>query len=156
MSRGYPSMTVLLGLLAMAGYQNREKITEWIKAAQSKINAPSAGSGPAAAGEPPGKLGGLLAGTSIGGMLSGGLHDLMNSFKQAGQGEAADSWVGRGPNKPVAPSQVEQAIGPDVLATLSEQTGLTREEILARLSKNLPDAVDKYTPEGRIPTAAEL
>jgi uncharacterized protein YidB (DUF937 family) len=89
-------------------------------------------------------------------MLSGGLHDLMNSFKQAGQGEAADSWVGRGPNKPVAPSQVEQAIGPDVLATLSEQTGLTREEILARLSKNLPDAVDKYTPEGRIPTAAEL
>jgi uncharacterized protein YidB (DUF937 family) len=149
-------MTVLLGLLAMAGYQNREKITEWIKAAQSKINAPSAGSGPAAAGEPPGKLGGLLAGTSIGGMLSGGLHDLMNSFKQAGQGEAADSWVGRGPNKPVAPSQVEQAIGPDVLATLSEQTGLTREEILARLSKNLPDAVDKYTPEGRIPTAAEL
>jgi uncharacterized protein YidB (DUF937 family) len=149
-------MTVLLGLLAMAGYQNRDKIAEWIKAAQSKVNAPAAGSGAAAAGEPPGKLGGLLAGTSIGGMLSGGLHDLMNSFKQAGQGEAADSWVGRGPNKPVAPSQVEQAIGPDVLATLSEQTGLTREEILARLSKNLPDAVDKYTPEGRIPTAAEL
>jgi uncharacterized protein YidB (DUF937 family) len=43
-----------------------------------------------------------------------------------------------------------------VLATLSEQTELTREEILARLSKSLPDAVDKYTPEGRIPTAAEL
>jgi uncharacterized protein YidB (DUF937 family) len=89
-------------------------------------------------------------------MLSGGLHDLMNNFKQAGQGDAADSWVGRGPNKPVAPSQVEQAIGSDVLATLSEQTELTREEILARLSKSLPDAVDKYTPEGRIPTAAEL
>jgi len=155
MSRGYPSMTVLLGLLAMAGYQNRDKIAEWIKAAQSKVNAPAAGSGAAAAGEPPGKLGGLLAGTSIGGMLSGGLHDLMNNFKQAGQGDAADSWVGRGPNKPVAPSQVEQAIGSDVLATLSEQTGLPREEILARLSKNLPDAVDKYTPEGRIPSVAE-
>ena len=89
MSRGYPSMTVLLGLVAMAGYQNREKIAEWIKAAQSKINAPSAGSGTAAAGEPPGKLGGMLAGTSIGGMLSGGLHDLVNSFKQAGQGRFA-------------------------------------------------------------------
>jgi len=156
MSRGYPSMTVLLGLLAMAGYQNRDKIAEWIKAAQSKVNAPAAGSGAAAAKEPPGKLGGLLAGTSIGGMLSGGLHDLVNSFKQVGQGEVADSWVGRGPNKQVAPSQLEHAIGPDVLATLSEQTGLPREEILARLSKNLPDAVDKYTPEGRIPTAAEL
>jgi uncharacterized protein YidB (DUF937 family) len=42
-----------------------------------------------------------------------------------------------------------------VLATLSQQTGLSREELLARLSKNLPDAVDKYTPEGRLPTEAD-
>jgi uncharacterized protein YidB (DUF937 family) len=156
MSRGYPSMTALLALLAMAGYQNRDKIAEWIKTAQSKMNAPSSGSGTAAAGDPPGKLGGLLAGTSIGDMLSGGLRDLVNGFKQAGHGEVADSWVNRGPNKPVAPSQLEQGIGPEVLTTLSEQTGLSREEILARLSKNLPDAVDKYTPDGRIPTAADL
>jgi uncharacterized protein YidB (DUF937 family) len=155
MGRGYPSMTALLGLLAMAGYQNRDKIAEWIKTAQSKITAPS-GSGSAAAGDPPGKLGGVLAGTSIGDMLSSGLRDLVNGFKQAGHGEVADSWVNRGPNKPVAPSQLEQALGPEVLATLSEQTGLSREELLARLSKNLPDAVDKYTPEGRIPTAADL
>jgi len=154
MSRGYPSMTALLALLAMAGYQNRDKIGEWIKAAQSKMNAPSSGAGSAADGGPPGKLGGVLAGTSVGGMLSGGLHDLVNSFKQAGHGEVADSWVGRGPNKPVAPPQLEQAIGPEVLKTLSEQTGLSREELLARLSKNLPDAVDKYTPDGRIPAAA--
>jgi uncharacterized protein YidB (DUF937 family) len=156
MSRGYPSMTALLALLAMAGYQNRDKIAEWIKTAQSKMNAPSSGTGSAANGGPPGKLGGVLAGTSIGGMLSGGLQDLVNSFKQAGHGEVADSWVGRGPNKQVAPPQLEQAIGPEVLKTLSEQTGLSREELLARLSKNLPDAVDKYTPDGRIPTAADL
>jgi len=149
-------MTALLALLAMAGYQNRDKIGEWIKAAQSKMNAPSSGAGSAADGGPPGKLGGVLAGTSVGGMLSGGLHDLVNSFKQAGHGEVADSWVGRGPNKPVAPPQLEQAIGPEVLKTLSEQTGLSREELLARLSKNLPDAVDKYTPDGRIPAAADL
>src|SRR6516165_4088019 len=156
MSRGYPSMTALLALLAMAGYQNRDKIAEWIKTAQSKMSTPSSGTGSAADGGPPGKLGGVLAGTSIGGMLSGGLHDLVNSFKQAGQGEVADSWVGRGPNKQVAPPQLEQAIGPEVLTTLSQQTGLSREELLARLSKNLPDAVDKYTPDGRIPTAADL
>ena len=106
--------------------------------------------------DPPGQLGGMLAGTSIGDMLNGGLRDLVNGFKQAGHGEAADSWVSRGPNKQIAPSQLEQAIGPEVLATLSEQTGLSREEILARLSKNLPDAVDKYTPDGRIPTTADL
>lgn len=28
MSRGFPSMTALLGLLAIAGYQNRDKLGE--------------------------------------------------------------------------------------------------------------------------------
>ena len=30
MSRGYPSRTALLALLVVAGYQNRNKIAEWI------------------------------------------------------------------------------------------------------------------------------
>ena len=46
---------------------------------------------------------------------------------------------------------MEQAIGPDVLATLTWRTGLSREELLSRLSMELPQAVDRYTPEGRIP-----
>ena len=156
MSRGYPSMTALLALLAMAGYQNRDKIAEWLKTAQSKMNSPTEGSGAGAGGSSlPGKLGGLLAGTSVGEMLSNGLRDLVDSFKQAGHGEAADSWVGHGANKQIGPSDLEKAIGPDVLATLSQHTGLSREEIRARLSKTLPEAVDKYTPDGRIPSAAE-
>src|SRR6516165_136675 len=120
MSRGYPSMTALLALLAMAGYQNRDKIAEWLKTAQRKMDAPPSGG---SAG-PPGKLGGMLAGTTIGDLLSGGLRDLTDVFKQAGHGDVADSWIGRGPNKQIAPSELEKAIGPQVLATLSEQTGL--------------------------------
>jgi uncharacterized protein YidB (DUF937 family) len=42
-------------------------------------------------------------------------------------------------------------IGPDVLAALEQQTGLLQEELLARLSRELPSAVDQYTPDGRIP-----
>ena len=30
MNSGFPSMTALLGLLAVAGYQNRDKITEML------------------------------------------------------------------------------------------------------------------------------
>lgn len=156
MSRGYPSMTALLAVLAVAGYQNRDKIAEWLKNAQGKLDSPSQGSSASAGGGLPGKLGGALAGRSLGDLLSNGLRDLVDSFKQAGHGEAADSWVGHGSNKQIGPSDLERALGPDVLATLSQQTGLSREEILSRLSKNLPDAVDKYTPQGRIPTAAEL
>jgi uncharacterized protein YidB (DUF937 family) len=158
MSRGFPSMTALLGLLAIAGYQNKDKIAELLRGGQRNPGAvpsqgPQSGS---AGGAIPGNLGGMLRGTSIGDMLSGGLRDLVDAFKQKGQGEVADSWVSRGPNKQIAPHQLEQAIGPDVLETLSQQTGLSREELLSRLSRNLPDAVDKYTPEGRIPTAVEF
>jgi uncharacterized protein YidB (DUF937 family) len=158
MSRGFPSMTALLGLLAVAGYQNRDKIAEFLRGAQRNPSAlPSQGPQSGSAERPiPGNLGGMLGGTSIGDLLSGGLRDLVDAFKQKGQGEVTDSWVSRGPNKQIAPHQLEQAIGPDVLETLSQQTGLSREELLSRLSKNLPDAVDKYTPEGRIPTAAEF
>jgi uncharacterized protein YidB (DUF937 family) len=99
-----------------------------------------------------GKLGGTLAGASAGGLLSGGLGELIDRFKQSGQSETADSWVKTGPNKPISPPQIEQAVGADVLNTLSQQTGLSREELLARLSRELPDAVDKYTPEGKLPT----
>ena len=34
---------------------------------------------------------------------------------------------------------------------LAQHTGPSRDEILSRLSRDLPDAVDKYTPEGRLP-----
>ena len=159
MSRG-PSMTALLGLLAVAGFQNRDKIAEMFSGAFPKSPGAPA---PAGAGTPAdghqSSLGGLLGSLGaggVGGFLSGGLNDLVDSFKQNGQGDVADSWVGKGPNQAVAPHQLEQAIGPDVLGTLSQQTGLSREELLSRLSRNLPDAVDKYTPEGRLPAASEL
>jgi len=144
MARGGPSMTALLGLLAIAGYQNRDKIGEWLK---GMGNPPGGKPGEAGLG---GLLGGL-AGGSAGGLLSGGLGSILDGFRQAGQGDAADSWVSNGPNKPVEPPQVKQAIGDDVLQELSRQTGLSEEEILKRLSQRLPDAVDKYTPDGRLP-----
>ncbi len=39
MSRGFPSMTALLGLLAIAGYQNRDKIAELLRGAQRNPGA---------------------------------------------------------------------------------------------------------------------
>jgi len=153
MSRGFPSMTALLGLLAVAGYQNRDKIAEWLGGVGQQSST-----GPSPASSQSGGLAGVLEqlrGTP-GGILSGGLSELIDRFKQNGQGETAESWVRTGPNQPVTPVQLQQAIGPDVLDTLSRQTGLSQQELLARLSRELPDAVDKYTPQGRLPTEGEF
>jgi uncharacterized protein YidB (DUF937 family) len=102
-----------------------------------------------------GLLGGQGFGAGgLGGFLSSGLGELVNRFRQAGQGETAESWVRQGPNRQVAPNELEQALGPEVLETLTQKTGLSREELLERLSRQLPDAVDQYTPEGRIGSPA--
>ena len=151
MSRGFPSMTALLGLLAIAGYQNRDKIAEML----GGLSKPGSG-GQGSIGGLLGQLRGSLGGAGAGGILSSGLGELIDRFKQSGQGETAESWVKTGPNKPCTAGQLEQAIGPEVLATLSEQTGLSREELVSRLCRELPDAVDKYTPQGHIPTESEL
>ncbi len=42
MSDGYPSMTALLGLLALAGYQNRDKIAEMLGGAGQAARRPPA------------------------------------------------------------------------------------------------------------------
>ena len=135
MSRGMPSMTALLGMLALAGYQNRDKLMEMFNSATNSLSKPGAGGG----------------GGGGGGMLGGSLSELLETFTKNGQGEAAESWIGSGPNKEIAPPQLKQAIGQDVVAALVKQTGLSQEELLARLSRDLPTAVDKYTPDGRLP-----
>ena len=156
MSRGMPSMIALLGLLAVAGYQNRDKLAEALGGAKQQPGAPPGGTGQSGEqGGLLGKLGGLLGGASAGSVLSGGLGDLIERFKQSGHGQAAESWVNTGPNQPLAREQLAQAIGPDALNTLSQQTGLSSEELLSRLTRDLPAAVDKFTPEGRLPTAEE-
>lgn len=156
MSRGMPSMIALLGLLAAAGFQNRDKIAEALGGRKPLPGGePGTASVPTPQGGVLGNLGGLIGGAGIGSVLSGGLRDLVEQFRQNGQGEAAESWVRPGPNQSLAPDQLEQAIGSDVLSTLSEKTGLSREELLSRLARELPTAVDKFTPEGRLPTEDE-
>src|SRR6266699_5212584 len=85
-----------------------------------------------------GGLGGLLAGGAAGSVISGGLGDLLRQFQQNGQGEVANSWVGKGPNTPISPDDLGRALGADQLNALSAQSGLSRDELLAGPRQQLP------------------
>jgi uncharacterized protein YidB (DUF937 family) len=90
------------------------------------------------------------------GTIVGGLGGLLKQFQQKGLGEVADSWIKTGPNKAVAAGQISDALGPDVIDTLSQRTGLSKDEVLQILSQVLPNAVDQFTPQGRLPSQQEL
>lgn len=159
-------LKALLGVLAVAGYQNRDKIAEVLRGIQKpqpagtdaepgNASAQTGGLddllGKLTGGNGAGGLGGILGGLTSGGILSGGLGDLLKTFQQNGLGEKAESWVSPGTNEDIDGDQLEQAIGPDVLDELATKTGLSRDEILSRLSKDLPRAVDDLTPDGQVP-----
>lgn len=163
-------MLALLGLLAVAGYQNRDKISGALDDLKARSPQNPDGS-PDVLGGIANSLGGLfnggpttkegtrdngpgdlLSGLGVG-SLAGGLNDLLGSFRNAGQADVADSWITPGvPTQGLRPEQVEQAIGSDNLAELSTRTGLSREELIERLAKTIPDAVDTLTPDGNMPT----
>ena len=103
-----------------------------------------------------GPLGGLLGGAAAGSVISGGLGDLLKQLQQGGQGDAANSWVGKGPNKAISSGDLASALGVDQIDQLSSQSGMSRNELLDGLSQYLPRVVDHLTPEGRLPTEDEL
>lgn len=156
MSRSTPSVLALLGLVAVAGYQNRNRISQMLSDAQR------GGSGPGASAPGIAQGGGFLSevsqlfqGGTGGTTVSGALGDLIERFKSAGRGAAAESWVSHQPNAAVGIADLEAALGPDTLDELTEKTGLSKTELLTRLSSALPEVVNQLTPEGRIPTAEE-
>lgn len=164
------SLKALLAVLAVAGYQNRDRIAEILKGVAERQRTSSGGATQgSAANAPPGSdggiddildrlrrggLGSLVSGGSIGSILNGGLSDLLDQFRQAGQEKKAESWVKPGANDPINNNELAAALGPDVLRDIATRTGMSEEEILKRLSENLPNAVDGLTPDGTVPPAS--
>jgi uncharacterized protein YidB (DUF937 family) len=90
------------------------------------------------------------------GGLFGGLNDLVQKFQNAGHGDVVNSWVGSGPNQPIQPAQVGSALGQQTISDLARQAGISEQELLSQLAQSLPGLVDRLSPNGRLPTQAEL
>jgi uncharacterized protein YidB (DUF937 family) len=105
-----------------------------------------------------GGLGGLGGPSGAGGgptgpqQGAGGLGDLMAAFERNGMGDLMGSWIGSGPNLPIAPDQLQQALGGDVLGGLAKQAGLSSADASAGLAELLPQLIDRLTPQGQLPS----
>jgi uncharacterized protein YidB (DUF937 family) len=154
MAKGLPSMTALLALLAVAGYQHRDKIGDMLRKGAAKD--PQLGdAGLGGLSSFLGEIGALFTGHNAGNTLSEGVGSLVERLRSAGHADAADSWISTRDNHPLPADHLESALGEDTLAELTQKTGLTRSEVLDRLSRVIPDAVNGFTPDGRLPTPVE-
>ena len=103
-----------------------------------------------------GILGGVVGAemaTVVNGLIEkhGGVQGIVAQLEQQGLGNTVRSWIATGPNQPITPDQVHQAFGSDLVKQLAARVGMTPEDLAAKLSQVLPQAIDKMTPAGVVP-----
>ncbi|MER9275580.1 YidB family protein [Mesorhizobium sp. M0643] len=123
----------MLGVLA---YQNRDKLCELIP-----------GAGYLNPNDPQRRI--LAQITN--GVSRADLGEILERFREVGAGSKVDSWVGSGPNQLIEPREVEAAMDEGTLRSMSMQTRLSREELIRRIARDLPETVNEMTPNGEWP-----
>jgi uncharacterized protein YidB (DUF937 family) len=103
-----------------------------------------------------GLLGGVVGAemaTVVNGLIEkhGGIQGIVAQLEQQGLGGTVRSWVGTGPNQPITADQVHQAFGSETVKQLAAKFGMSPEDLSAKLSQVLPQAIDKLTPGGVVP-----
>ena len=85
-----------------------------------------------------------------------GLGNLVSQLQQGGLADVVNSWVSTGQNLPVSPSQLEGALGSDLIGSLASQLGRPGSDVAGSLSQLLPQLIDQLTPHGRLPDNGQL
>lgn len=103
-----------------------------------------------------GVLGGLVGGemaSVVNGLIErhGGVQGIVAQLHSQGLGATVQSWIADGPNQGITPDQVHQTFGADTINALAAKAGLSPQELAAKLSAILPQAIDKLTPGGVVP-----
>ncbi len=81
--------------------------------------------------------------------IGGGPQGLVSMIEQAGFGEQVQSWLSNGPNLPITPEQIQQALGGQV-GQIANQFGMSPDTISNALSQYLPAIIDRLSPNGRL------
>ncbi len=103
-----------------------------------------------------GLLGGVVGAemaTVVNGLIEkhGGVQGIISQLEEQGLGGTVRSWVGTGANQPTSADQIHQAFGSDTVKQLAAKVGMSPEDLAAKLSQILPQAIDKLTAGGVAP-----
>jgi uncharacterized protein YidB (DUF937 family) len=82
----------------------------------------------------------------------GGLQNVVAQFEKNGLGDTMKSWISQGQNLPITADQIHQALGSDMVKNLAAKMGLPADKIAELLAQHLPQAIDKVTPDGKLPS----
>ena len=80
------------------------------------------------------------------------INELVAKFETSGFGAKVKSWIGTGENDSISPAEVKQAFGQDEIDQLAQEAGVQSDEFADKVSRELPAAIDKATPQGVIPS----
>lgn len=87
---------------------------------------------------------------------TGGLGGIIQSFQQRGLGDVVSSWIGKGQNAPITPTQMREGLGTERISKVASTAGVSHDEAAAGLSEHLPKVVDQLTPDGTVPQGGML
>ena len=93
-----------------------------------------------------GALGGLIGNSQ-------GLSGLVGQLTKGGLGNEVSSWIGKGENKPADPQALADAFGPDKVAAVAAEAGVSPQEAQTGLAAMLPKLIDQLTPNGSVPSS---
>lgn len=84
----------------------------------------------------------------------GGLQGVVEQFQKQGLGGTINSWIGTGENEPVTADQITKTVGAEKMNEMAKEAGVEPAVLAGQLAEHLPTAIDKITPDGKLPDVA--
>jgi uncharacterized protein YidB (DUF937 family) len=82
---------------------------------------------------------------------NGGIGGVLERFQNKGYSQQAASWVSTGENEELQPQAVHELMGTEELSRMSQQLGVSQEEVSSGMAKILPEMMSQLTPQGGVP-----
>jgi uncharacterized protein YidB (DUF937 family) len=84
----------------------------------------------------------------------GGVDGVVAELEKTGYGQQVKSWIGTGSNLPISVDDIKTALGSEKLKEIATSTGIPVDKAAEYLAEHLPTAIDKATPDGKLPPTA--